>query len=129
MENEINQNNYEYDDRFDNENYKIQAKMCKRLSREFGIEEMELNEHLTPAPEKYGLENSNIIIPSYYKLHEHPSKIFDFDFYRVIKDDIRNFRKLNQYQLEYIKNLKEEYKDEIIDLFNECFESIKELLN
>lgn len=113
----------------DNDNYKIQTKMCKRLSREFGIE---INDEFIiykPVPEKYGLENSDVIIPSYYNLHKYPSKILDFDFYEIIKDDIRNYRKLNIYQLEYIKNLKEEYKDELIGLFNECIGKVMEILN
>ena len=112
MEKEINE-----------DEYKIQAKMCKRLSREFGIEEIK------PAPENYGLENSDVIIPSYYKLHEDPSKIIDFDFYKIIQDDIRNGRKLNSYQIEYIKNLKGCYKDELIVLFNECLGTFIEFLN
>lgn len=130
MEKEINECIDDSDTDIDN--YKIQTKICKRLSRELGLEEIEFNEYfidLKPAPEKYGLENSDLIIPSYYKLHKHPSKILDFDFYEVIKDDIRNGRKLSSYQLEYIKNLKESYKDELIVLFNECIATFIELLN
>lgn len=127
--NEYEKNLYECMEDSYTDNYEIQTKLCKRLSREFGIEEIELNDDLRPPPEKHGLENSDVIIPNYYKLHKHPSKIFDFDFYEVIKDDIRNCRKLSSYQLEYIKNLKESYKDELIVLFNECIGTFVELLN
>lgn len=129
MEKNENDENIYNESESDTENYKIQANMCKRLSREFGIEEIEFNDELKPVPEKYGLENSDVIIPSYYKLHKHPSKILNFDFYEVIKDDIRNGRKLTSYQIEYIKNLKENYKDELIVLFNECLGTFMELFN
>lgn len=111
------------------ENYTIQTKMCKRLSKEFGIEDFpcdEITEY--KPPEKHGLENSEVIIPSYYQLHKHPSKILDLDFYQIIKDSIRNYRKLNAYQLTYIKNLKEDYKYEIIELLNQSFGNLIELL-
>jgi hypothetical protein len=50
------------------------------------------------------LENSDVIIPSYYEIHKHPSKIFNLDYFEIIKDDIRNYRELNKYQMEYIRN-------------------------
>ena len=81
--------------------------------------------HLKP-----GLENSNVIIPSYYHLHKHPSKILSIDYYNIIKDDIKNCRPLNKYQLEYIKDLSHEYKYELIvedvkDFFETKEECIK----
>ena len=38
----------------------------------------------------------------------------------MIKDDIRNYRPLNEYQLEYIKKLDDETKNELIHIFNKC---------
>jgi hypothetical protein len=74
------------------------------------------------------LDNADVIIPSYYEIHKHPSKIFNIDFFEIIKDDIRNYRELNKYQLEYIKEIKDEYKYEIIVLFNEVTEQLKKVL-
>ena len=80
-------------------------------------------------PKNPGLCNSDIIIPSYYKLHENPTKILDIDYYKIIKDDIRNFRPLNKYKLEYIKKLSHECKDELIDIFNQCLELFKDMID
>ena len=74
------------------------------------------------------MDNADVIIPSYYEIHKHPSKIFNIDFFEIIKDDIRNYRELNKYQLEYIKEIKDEYKYEIIVLFNEVTEQLKKVL-
>ena len=75
-----------------------------------------------------GLENSPLIIPEYYELHKHPSKILDVDYLKIINDSIRNFRKLNKYQLEYIKELSSEEKYKLIELYNECFGTLEEIL-
>ena len=73
------------------ETYIMHSRMCKRLSREFSQNEMKFYEEEDPnneteQREKYiqplthhGLENSEIIIPSSYKLHENPSNIINFD--------------------------------------------------
>jgi hypothetical protein len=42
----------------------------------------------------------------------------------IIKDDIRNIRKLNNRQIEYIKNLNKDEKDEIIQEYNRSYESM-----
>lgn len=124
-------NKYKYEDESnDDEKYIIQTKMCKRLSKEFGIEDFpcdEMIEYKSPH-EKYGLENSDVIIPSYYQLHKLPSKFLDLDFYEIIKDDIRNCRKLNAYQITYIKNLKEDYKNELIELLNQSLGCLVEII-
>ena len=99
------------------ENYIITTKVCKRLSKEFDLPEIVFEETIRyDAPIENGLSNSDIIIPSYYKLHKHPSKILNIDFYEIIKDDIRKCRILNKYQLEYIKEIQDEYKYELIDV-------------
>ena len=66
-------------------------------------------------PSFYGLKNCNRIIPSYYFSENNKTNgILDIDYLYIIIDDIRNQRKLNNYQIEYIYNLQEKYKDEII---------------
>jgi len=75
-------------------------------------------------PSKYGLSNSDPIIPSYY-IQKFKSILFDkeieheyikIDYLTIIKDDIRNCRKLNIYQIDYIKNYcNNETKNDIID--------------
>uniref|UniRef100_A0A6C0KV99 Uncharacterized protein n=1 Tax=viral metagenome TaxID=1070528 RepID=A0A6C0KV99_9ZZZZ len=77
-------------------------------------------------PKQYGLEKSPRIIPSYYLKN---GNLLHIDFYEVIKDDIRNSRKLNEYQLKYIKTLNEERKIEIIELFNDCNAILVSLMN
>jgi hypothetical protein len=112
------------------ENYVITTKVCKRLSREIGLQEIMYDDtKVCDAPRKHGLSNSELIIPEYYHIHKHPSKILDIDFYKMIKDDIRNCRTLNKYQLEYIKELHDEYKYELILLLNDCIKMCIELLN
>jgi len=51
-----------------------------------------------------------------------------FDYYEVIKDDIRNFRPLNKYQFEYIKTIPTEDKDELLHIFNDSLRFLGESL-
>jgi hypothetical protein len=44
-----------------------------------------------------------------------------FDYIQVIKDDIRNFRKLEPPQLEYIKNMDNIQKNSILEILHECY--------
>jgi len=112
-----------------NENYVFKAKICKRLSREFGLDEIKYDEMGDyDVPKEHGLTNCDIIIPSYYQLHKHPSKIFDLDYFTMIKDDIRNFRVLNEFQLKYIKELSDEHKNELFDIYNNCVKSFNNTL-
>ena len=74
-------------------------------------------------PEQHGLQNSEQIIPSYYKLHLNPHKIVDLNYFVIIKDDVRNFRTLNKRQLTYIKQITEE-KHELIVIFNSCLQTL-----
>lgn len=68
------------------------------------------------APSKHGLDNSEIILPSYYQ-STNKSKYIDIDYIAVIKDDIRNFRKLNRYQIEYIiNNIDEDTKTDLLSI-------------
>jgi len=116
------------------ENYTIVTKVCKTLSKEFNLPEIVFEENISSdtlfssdAPTEHGLSNSDIIIPSYYNLHKDPSNILNIDFYEIIKDDIKNYRILNKYQLEYIKEIKDEYKYELIEIFNHCIKIFNEL--
>lgn len=114
----------------DDDKYEIQAKVCKRLSRELGIDEIQFDDdsrEWTP-PKKHGLSNSKRIIPAYYHYHENPSKIHDIDYYKIIKDDVRNFRVLNTYQLQYITNLPHELKNELFMIYNECIKLCNEII-
>jgi len=141
----------------DYENYVIKTNMSKTLSQELNIKDINFNtmnlskdlsvdkelfsgeqsskENITDydiidyePPKEPGLSNSNVIIPSYYNLDKNPSKIFNIDYYTIIKDDIKNLRVLNKYQLDYIKKLSHEDKNELFDIFNSCLSSFSELL-
>lgn len=95
-----------------------------------------MSENSYEPPQNYGLSNSEPIIPSYYlkKIKflfndkEIETSYLDIHFFDVIKDDIRNIRKLNKYQLEYIKNLSHDEKFEIINLMNETIITVSEIL-
>jgi hypothetical protein len=90
------------------------------LKYENYIEEMQIR-----PPSRHGLHNSEPIIPSYYfkKMRaiscEKEVEIMytNIDYLTIIKDDIRNFRKLNEYQIDYIKHTDDFSKNEIIDEF------------
>ena len=94
------------------------------------LEQEELNnlkedqeERQVVVPSKHGLSNSEPIIPSYYfkKMRglffdkEMEILYTDINYLTIIKDDIRNFRKLNKYQIDYIKHSGHVIKNEIID--------------
>jgi hypothetical protein len=68
-------------------------------------------------PLKNGLDNSEQIISS----NHFKDKSFinnDIDYFKVIKDDILNHKFLNDKQLEYIKNLNNQDKFELIQIYN-----------
>jgi hypothetical protein len=75
-------------------------------------------------PEKSGLDYCNYIIPPYYNIHKNYNKSFSLDYVSIIKDDIKNYRKLNPFQLEYMKGLDNKYKDELLDTYYICMNSI-----
>lgn len=109
--------------------YVIHANVNKKLSKELNLSELIFDEppDYNP-PAEPGLANSNVIIPGYYHLHNNPSKIMSINYYEIIKDDIRNLRPLNKYQLEFVKNLSDEQKNELFELFNSCLETIASVL-
>jgi hypothetical protein len=113
----------------DDENYVFKAKICKRLSRELNMSEMEYDDTGTyEPPTEPGLSNSAVIIPSYYNLHDNPSKILELDYFEIIKDDVRNCRVLNEYQLKYIKELSHECKNELFDIYNRCIKMYNDVI-
>jgi hypothetical protein len=122
-ENDINEN-----DIIDDNSYTLVTKnVCKKISELFEIPENKYdNTFVWEPPYEPGLSNCERIIPSYYI--QKTNKILEIDYYEMIKDDIRNFRKLNQYQLDYIENLSHKYKNELIHIFNDCLKSIDCLL-
>ncbi len=75
---------------------------------------------------KYGLNNSCKILTHYYQ--QPGEKILKVDYYNIIVDDIRNCRKLNDYQLNFIKNLDDERKYELFLEFNKLFDVIESIL-
>jgi hypothetical protein len=77
-------------------------------------------------PEVYGLENSERIFGQYYLTGKDLNgKIVNIDFLFTIFDNIRNFRPLTVYQLEYIKTLDNLAHIMIIDEFNNSMEILK----
>jgi len=75
-------------------------------------------------PEKYGLDNCDYIINPYYNIHNNTKKAFSIDYLEIIKDDIKNYRKLNKFQLDYIKELKDADKNNILDIYCNCMNSL-----
>jgi hypothetical protein len=73
------------------------------------------NFNWTP-PTESGLSNSDYIIQPYYKFHD----FNDINYLNIIKDNIRNFRELNKYEMEYIKKLSHEDKNTLFDIYNNC---------
>jgi hypothetical protein len=73
-------------------------------------------------PKEHGLSNSEPIIPPYYL---GSSSFVNIDYYDIIVDDIRNMRKLNSYQMKYIKEeLDEHRKNHLFDIFNDILDSV-----
>jgi hypothetical protein len=77
-------------------------------------------------PEKSGLTNSERIIPEYYK--KKFNELISLDYFDIIIDDIRNLRKLNEYQLNYIYNLDNDSKQKLFIELNNLFDTIKTLI-
>jgi hypothetical protein len=110
----------------------IKALLCPIIQRETGLKSssfIEMNTSIDDCkpPSEYGLSNCNEIIPRYY--HKDYNKIIQIDYYKMIIDDIRNFRKLNSYQIDFIRKLDENAKIEIIHEFNKCIDCVYELIN
>lgn len=88
--------------------------------------------HTWNPPNTHGLQNCEKIIPNYYFQTNFTLKrgpILDIDYLWIIKDDIRNMRKLNDHQIQYIKTLDEDEKNEIIKEFNSSRNMMIEVIN
>jgi hypothetical protein len=112
----------------DYENYVIKANVCTIISRELNLPETAYEKSEYIPPPTHGMENSDVIIPAYYNLHKNTENALHVDYYTMIKDDIRNYRPLNKYQLEYIKNLDHDQKNELFDIYNECINTISSFI-
>lgn len=111
------------------ETYIFTTNVNQSLSKILGIPEFKNNEQfIWEPPKEYGLSNSNYIIEPYYALHKDSKKIYDIDYFVIIKDDIKNFRKLNTYQINFIKDLPEECKNELLEIYNNCMEMAIDLM-
>lgn len=82
------------------------------------FESNQADSSLCNPPSRYGLENCEPIIPSYYFTNHDYNTIFQIDYYHIILDDIRNMRPLNNYQIDCIRSLDQEKKMEIIEEFH-----------
>jgi hypothetical protein len=72
-------------------------------------------------PSKSGLDNSEEIVPSMY--FQNKNVVNDINFFNVIKNNIINYKTLSERQLEYIKNLNNEEKYELIEIYNKLIGS------
>jgi len=112
-------------DGYTNEEYIITANVNKPLAKILDIQELQSNntdyDNWTP-PQESGLNNSNVIIPNYY--NNKNSNLLSVDYFEMIKDDIRNYRKLNSYQLDFIQKIDHDNKNEIIRILNQCMNNI-----
>jgi hypothetical protein len=110
------------------ENYKFKTQVSRRLSKLLNVPEFPYDENFKwEPPDSPGLQNCNIIIEPYYHLHKEPHKITTLDYLEIIKDDIRNFRHLNEYKMEYIKTLPDRDKNELFDIFNDCIKTVVDI--
>ena len=75
------------------------------------------------APKLHGLSNSDAIIPQYYfkesLIQKNSNNLIDIKYLTVVRDDIRNYRKLSEHQVDYICNLDVDNKNELIKLLIE----------
>lgn len=79
-------------------------------------------------PNTYGLDNSQRVIPEYYINKNKNNKILNIDYFLMIKDDIRNFRKLNTTQMKYIEELDSKHKQELFEEFNNIIDVINDII-
>jgi hypothetical protein len=113
---------------FEHRFYKECMETCPHIAIDVYHRKCE-NEKITNscrAPKKYGLENSEEIIPKYYfSGKDLNGKLFECDFYYNILDSIRNMRILSRYQQQYIETLDKEDCYQLLREYNEVMESVK----
>lgn len=113
-----------------NDDYNIKLKNLSYSLIKYFDSESKINKNIQTdwkPPKTHGLNNSFIIIPQYYR--KSGEKILKIDYYQMIIDDIRNCRKLNEHQLNFIKDLDNDSKQKIFIEFNKLFDVIESLLN
>jgi hypothetical protein len=80
-------------------------------------------------PAKFGIENSEQIIPNYYLSGKDlKGKIFECDFHYSIIDSIRNMRILSKYQQEYVEKLEKEECYELLREYNKVMKFMTEYI-
>ena len=117
-ENESTESEYEDESESESESEGLRCKnMDPALAKLMGIIiESQQEETDWIPPSKSGLDNSKEIIScNYFKNRE---TLDDIDFFKVIKDDIINYKTLTDRQLHYIKNINNEEKFELIEIYN-----------
>ena len=105
---------------------------CNQISPQLA-EDLDIDTHYTAnkhasewhPPSTHGLTNSSRVFGDYYLTGKDlVGKLFDVDFYFTIVDDIRNLRKLSPYQQTFIRSLPDEKKQELLEEYRACVESI-----
>jgi hypothetical protein len=126
MDNFKEENKNEYDGSSESD-YDEEELQCKNidplLAKLMGIiiEEQNNNKIEWKPPSKSGLDNSEQIISSIY--FKNKNSIEDIDFFKVIKNDILNYKTLTTKQLDYIKNLNNDEKFELIEIYNKLMDT------
>lgn len=115
------------DNNNNNNNYNFRTNVNKPLAQILDIPEMKYDDpNVWVPPKEYGLRNSIYIIPDYY--NNSNTNYFNLNYFEIIKDDIRNMRVLNNYQMEYIKQLSHNEKNELFELFNQCLVTVNDIV-
>lgn len=114
----------EYDESSESEYEEKGELRCKNidpsLAKLMGIIVEEQSKSDWKPPTKSGLDNSKEIISSTYLKNK--NIMDDIDLFGIIKDDILNYKTLSIEQLEYIKNLNNEDKFELIQTYNKILD-------
>ena len=123
----------EDEDEYDEEEYddeEVNGLHCKNidpaLAKLMGIiiESQKSDEEIDwKPPSKCGLDNSKEIISSSY--FQNKDMLDHIDFFKVIKEDIIGYRTLTSRQLDYIKNLNNDEKFELIEIYNKVLDCNK----
>ena len=77
------------------ENYEFKTNVNRSLCKVLNIDEIkdfELSDY--EPPKEHGLSNCIIIIPKYLNLDKNLHKIFDIDYYEIIKDRYSQFKSI-----------------------------------
>ena len=78
-------------------------------------------------PKTYGLKNSEEIIPRFY-IRDF-QKIVEKDYFGIIIDKIRNFKKLNKREFEYTLTLEREEKRILLEKYHKLISVINDLVD